>query len=183
MTDRVTVPPPLNLITGGYKAPGGTGTGSGNTRVGLTKGPNGEPEVYKSNSGSEARFGRDGKVREIHRGGITVVYGPVGVTGADGQECALSEGDVLRLSTPPLPGSTTAYLQVFASKNRDCVRGNTVSVRLEDLQEMQNHMRASIDRGLEELQAHQGGLAHASSVGRCSARRSVVCAHCTARGP
>jgi hypothetical protein len=29
---------------------------------------------------------------------------------------------------------------------------------LEDLQEMQNHMRASIDRGLEELQAHQGGL-------------------------
>jgi hypothetical protein len=89
---------------------------------------------------------------------IFVVAAPIGVTSADGQECALSEGDVLRLSTPPPPGSTTAYLQVFASKNRDCVRGNTVSVGLEDLQEMQNHMRTSIDRGLEELQAHQGGL-------------------------
>lgn len=62
--------------TGGYKAPGGTGTGSGNTRVGLTKGPNGKPEVYKSVSGSEARFGRDGKVHEIHRNGMTVVHGP-----------------------------------------------------------------------------------------------------------
>ena len=35
-------------------------------------------------------------------------------------------------------------------------KGSVVSVSLADLQDMQNHMRASIDRGLGDLQAHQG---------------------------
>ncbi len=89
---------------------------------------------------------------------IFVVAGPLEVTDATGQECGLTAGDVLRLSNAPSPDSTSADLQVFASKNQDCVRGTTVSVGLADLQEMQNHMRASIDQGLQELQAHQGGL-------------------------
>jgi hypothetical protein len=89
---------------------------------------------------------------------IFVVAGPLEVTDAAGQECGLTAGDVLRLSTAPSPDSTSADLEVFASKNQDCVRGTTVSVGLADLQEMQNHMRASIDQGLQELQAHQGGL-------------------------
>jgi hypothetical protein len=89
---------------------------------------------------------------------VFVVAGPLDVTDSGGQECALTAGDVLRLSTAPPPDSTSVYLQVFASKNQECPRGTTVSVELADLQEMQNHMRASIDQGLQELQAHEGGL-------------------------
>jgi hypothetical protein len=89
---------------------------------------------------------------------IFVVAGPLEVTDSGGQEWSLTEGDVLRLTTPPPSDSTSAYLQVFASKNGECPRGTTVSVGLADLQEMQNHMRASIDQGLQDLQAHQGGL-------------------------
>jgi hypothetical protein len=89
---------------------------------------------------------------------IFVLAGPLEVTDVSGQECGLTAGDVLRLSAAPSPDSTSAFLEVFASKNQDCVRGTTVSVGLADLQEMQNHMRASIDQGLQELQDHQGGL-------------------------
>jgi hypothetical protein len=89
---------------------------------------------------------------------VFVVAGPLEVTDSLGRECLLTQGDVLRLSNP-LPGdATSAYLEVIASKNRECVRGTTVSVGLADLQEMENQMRTTIDRGLQDLQAHQGGL-------------------------
>jgi hypothetical protein len=38
----------------------------------------------------------------------------------------------------------------------ECPRLTTVSVPIEDLQDMQNHMRETIDMGLQELQAKQG---------------------------
>ena len=89
---------------------------------------------------------------------IFLVASPLDVTDAQGQECTLTEGDVLRLSTPPEAGATSASLQVMASKNQSCQRGGMVMVEFADLQEMQNHMRAGIDQGLEDLHTHQGGL-------------------------
>jgi hypothetical protein len=89
---------------------------------------------------------------------IFVVAGSLDVTDNQGQDCTLTEGDVLRLSTPPAPDATAAYLQVLATRNQSCPKGSMVSVGFADLQEMQNHMRATIDRGLQDLQAHQGGL-------------------------
>jgi hypothetical protein len=89
---------------------------------------------------------------------IFVVAGSLDVTDDQGQDCTLTEGDVLRLSTPPAPDATSAYVQVLATKSQSCQKGSTVSVGFADLQEMQNHMRATIDRGLQDLQAHQGGL-------------------------
>jgi hypothetical protein len=89
---------------------------------------------------------------------IFVVVGSLDVTDNQGQDCTLTEGDVLRLSTPPASDATTANLQVLATKNQSCAKGSMVSVGFADLQEMQNHMRATIDRGLQDLQAHQGGL-------------------------
>jgi len=96
---------------------------------------------------------------------IFVVASSLQVSDSSGREWALSEGDVLRLSTPPPGGSSTVYLQVFASKNPDCPRGTTVAVGMSDLQEMQNHMRANIDQGLQQLQKGQGGLPSAPDVG------------------
>jgi hypothetical protein len=48
-------------------------------------------------------------------------------------------------------------LVVLASKGgKECQKTATVAVNLTDLQEMQNHMRESIDLGLKDLQAKQG---------------------------
>ena len=45
----------------------------------------------------------------------------------------------------------------MASKGgKECRKGDTVSVALADLQDMQNHMRETIDQGMQELQAKQG---------------------------
>jgi hypothetical protein len=75
----------------------------------------------------------------------------------NGQECAISDGDVLALQTPPPPDATAANLVVLASKGgQECQKSSTVTVQLADLQEMQNHMRETIDQGLQELQSKQG---------------------------
>jgi hypothetical protein len=65
---------------------------------------------------------------------------------------------VLRLTGPTAADATTANLQVFASKPSECAKGAVVAVQLTDLQEMQNNMRANIDNGMKDLQAHKGGL-------------------------
>ncbi len=71
--------------------------------------------------------------------------------------CVLSDGDVLSLHLPTATDATTAKLVVLASKGgKECKINATVTVVMEDLQEMQNHMRESVDQGLKELQAKQG---------------------------
>jgi hypothetical protein len=79
------------------------------------------------------------------------------VVDASGAECAISDGDALQLTTPPPAGATDANLVVLSSKGgSECQRAATVTVAVSDLQEMQNHMRETIDDGLKELQAKQG---------------------------
>jgi hypothetical protein len=76
-----------------------------------------------------------------------------------GTECAITQGDVLQLSSPPPPTATAAVLVVLASKGpQECRKGSAVSVEFADLQDMQNHMRETISQGMGDLQAHQGGL-------------------------
>lgn len=79
------------------------------------------------------------------------------VVDASGSECALSGGDVLELTNAPAPDAQAADLLVLASKGGpECPKTDTVTVSLADLQEMQNHMRETIDQGLETLQSQQG---------------------------
>jgi hypothetical protein len=75
---------------------------------------------------------------------------------AVGGECSLSEGDVLQLGVDAPRDADSAGVVVLASKGQDCRRGAIVSVQWPDLIEMQNHMRETLDRGLEELRAKQG---------------------------
>jgi hypothetical protein len=72
------------------------------------------------------------------------------------QECALTHGDVLQLNPAPSADPSFANVQVLASKGQDCQAGNLIPVQLADLQEMQNHMRETVDLGLGELQTRQG---------------------------
>jgi hypothetical protein len=73
-----------------------------------------------------------------------------------GPGCALTEGDVLHMDGPPPPNQQYADVVVLASKGQDCPKGARVQVGLNDLQEMQNQMRATIDQGLSDLRTKQG---------------------------
>ena len=91
------------------------------------------------------------------RAHVFVAGGALDVTNPNGQECALSDGDVLLLQAPPPADATTADLVVLASKGgQECPKSSAVTVQMTDLQEMQNHMRETIDQGLQDLQAKQG---------------------------
>jgi hypothetical protein len=70
-------------------------------------------------------------------------------------DCFVTEGDVLQLMGAVAPGSP-ASLTVLASKGQDCGKGSVVQVEVADLQDMQNHMRETLDQGLAELQKKQG---------------------------
>ncbi len=92
---------------------------------------------------------------------IFVVGHDLDVVDASGAECAVSDGDAIQLSGPTPADATAASLIVLASKGaRECRKGATISVAVADLQEMQNHMRETIDQGMGELQTKQskGGL-------------------------
>jgi hypothetical protein len=78
------------------------------------------------------------------------------VSTADGGQCSLSVGDVIKLLDAPPDGATTASLAVLSSHKGDCSSGLTVSVPLESLQEMQNNFRAQLDSGLQALRDQQG---------------------------
>ena len=88
---------------------------------------------------------------------VFVVGKDLDVVDAAGTECAVSEGDAIQLTGSPAPNADTATLAVLASKGgKECPKGDTVSVALADLQDMQNHMRETIDAGMGELQSKQG---------------------------
>lgn len=105
------------------------------------------------NSSSIARMLSDGQPH------VFVVGDGLDLIGGNGQECAVTEGDVLQLAGPTPPTATSATLIVMAGKGGlECRKGSSVNVQLADLQDMQNHMRQTLDAGLTELQSHQGGL-------------------------
>ena len=110
--------------------------------------PNTEPDAASS---SIQRLLTDGKAH------VFVAGADLDVTDAGGSECALSEGDAIQLRGQVAPDAQAANLVVLASKGgKECPRGDVVSVALQDLQDMQNHMRETIDAGMQELQKKQG---------------------------
>jgi hypothetical protein len=88
---------------------------------------------------------------------IFIVGHDLDVVNASGGECAISQGDALQLAGPPPPDSPAASLIVLSSKGGvECRRSETVQVQITDLQEMQNHMRQTIDNGMGEMQKTKG---------------------------
>ena len=75
---------------------------------------------------------------------------------AGGQECSLTEGDVLQMNGTGRQESDSTTVVVLASRGRDCRKGSQVVVSLRDLSEMQNQMRVTIEQGLQTLQSRQG---------------------------
>ena len=101
------------------------------------------------------------------------------VVQTSGQECAISQGDVLEVTSAPAPDATAATAAVLCSKGGgECPKSALVSVGFSDLQEMQNHMRESIDQGLSDLQSKQGqgGLPPAPPSARAAGIQSAFLA-------
>lgn len=88
---------------------------------------------------------------------VFVAGAPLDLVDESGQECGISDGDVLGLQGATDPNAVAVSLVVLASKGgQECPKGDVVAVQLTDLQEMQNHMRETIDQGLQDLQSKQG---------------------------
>ncbi len=110
---------------------------------------------------------------------VFVVGAELDVVDSAGSECAVSEGDALQLSGQTAPDATAANLVVLASKGgKECPKGDLVSVGLQDLQDMQNHMRETIGLGMQELQAKQGkgGLPSAPAAARAAPVKTAYAA-------
>jgi hypothetical protein len=75
---------------------------------------------------------------------------------ANGQECGLTAGDVLTRITDTPDGDNMVNASVSASQKSDCAAGQTVAVKVDDLQEMQNHFSEKLSDGLGELAKKQG---------------------------
>jgi hypothetical protein len=92
-----------------------------------------------------------------HNTHVFVLGSPLDVVDSSGAECALSDGDVLNMIAPAAPDATAVNVVVLSSKGgSECAKSATVTVAITDLQDMQNHMRETIDQGLQELQTKQG---------------------------
>ena len=84
--------------------------------------------------------------REPH---VFVVSSDLDLVDPSGRRCMVSEGDVVQVISAPKPKTATATTVVLASKGgMECERATQVEVALTDLQEMQNHMRETIDQGM-----------------------------------
>lgn len=86
---------------------------------------------------------------------VFVAYRPLGVTSNHGY-CTVGEGDVLQMTAPPPSWAGAANVMVLASRPANCRPGSVVMVSLQDLQDMSNWMRETVESGMTDLQANQG---------------------------
>jgi hypothetical protein len=90
--------------TSGSNTPHPTGGGGGvHPPLGITRGPNGKVATWRGKSGSEARFDRNGGIRSVRTGGMTIVHGPHG-----GRYVTTERGDHTRIVTN---GAGHGYVQ------------------------------------------------------------------------
>jgi hypothetical protein len=85
---------------------------------------------------------------------VFVVASDLDLVDVSGRRCMISEGDVVQVVSPPQPANSSADAVVLASKGGgECERAARVEIALNDLQEMQNHMRETIDQGMASTNA------------------------------
>jgi hypothetical protein len=108
---------------------------------------------------------------------VFVVASPLDVSSGNG-DCSVTEGDVLQLQGTVPADSPSANLVVLAAKGRECAKSSIVQVQIPDLQDMQNHMRETLDEGLGYLQKQQGqgGIPAAPSAARMAPQQTAFAA-------
>lgn len=101
---------------------------------------------------------------------LFVVNSDVDATTDEGEDCSLSAGDVIYRTGDTPDDDKDVGATVKSSKKDDCKVGASISVAVDDLQEMHNHLRETLDSGLKELADKQGknGLPAAPDTGTSS---------------
>lgn len=74
----------------------------------------------------------------------------------DGQECQLTQGDVIKRTSETPDDDQKVTATVSSSKKNDCAVGKEVAVGVDDLQEMHNQFEEQLDKGMQDLSAKQG---------------------------
>jgi hypothetical protein len=118
------------------------------TQAGSAKSSSGQDAAAPANS-NEAPPALDPARR------VFVVSADLSVV-ADGEECALTAGDVITRLTDKPDDDNNVDVSVSASKKTDCAPGKRVAVSVDDLQEMHNHFREQLTSGMGELAKKQG---------------------------
>jgi len=75
---------------------------------------------------------------------------------SNGQECQLTEGDVIKRTSETPDDDRKVTATVSSSKKNDCATGQEIAVGVDDLQEMHNHFEEQLDSGMKELSSKQG---------------------------
>jgi hypothetical protein len=108
----------------------------------------------------EPQPGTVGIVAELSRRGeehVFVVASDLDLVDDQARRCTMSEGDVVQAISGPDPATASAQAKVLASKGQgECERAAQVTIALTDLQDMQNHMRETIDQGLADRTGMKG---------------------------
>jgi hypothetical protein len=87
---------------------------------------------------------------------IFLVASNLTATTDSGDECDLNPGDVLYRTGDTAGDDNKVDVTVKAAQKDDCAAGTNTAIAVDDLQEMQNHLREEMDAGLKELAANQG---------------------------
>ncbi len=85
-----------------------------------------------------------------------VVSADLSLVVAEGEECGLTDGDVVMRTTDTPDNDQNVNVKVVASTKADCAIGKEGPLAVDDLQEMYNHFRESLKDGMGELAKKQG---------------------------
>jgi hypothetical protein len=98
-----------------------------------------------------------GVMLEDNKSHVLLSNANIDVTTVAGQECSISQGDAVQIA-PGLGGAQgeTVNVKVLATAGGGCPANSVVTVSLQDVQEMINHVRATLDTGLAEMQKGKG---------------------------
>jgi hypothetical protein len=113
-------------------------------------------EAQENAQHRDPKPGAGGVVQELgdRQPHVFVVASDLDLVDPTGRRCMISEGDVVQVVSGPQPSTSTASAVVLASKGGvECGRAAQVEIALTDLQEMQNHMRETIDQGMANTKA------------------------------
>jgi hypothetical protein len=112
---------------------------------------NAQSQVPDPGSSSIARMLSDNQPH------VFIAGSDLDVVDSAGNECPISQGDIVEVSSAPPADAAGATALVLASKGgKECPKSASVTVAFNDLQDMQNHMRETIDAGMGDLQSKQG---------------------------
>ena len=93
-----------------------------------------------------------GRMIDDNRTHALISNANIDVTTLTGQECAIGQGDAVAIIPGQASGEgETARVRVLASTG-GCPSNSVVTISLQDLQEMVNHLRGTLDGGLAAMQ-------------------------------